>query len=87
MTGHRRQLSGREQAADATHLAQRVIIALRFAPGAKLTGNIGGRLACQRRIGGIAHAVHAVTGGAGREAARGIAGVVDPGTRGISGFD
>lgn len=87
MTGHRRKLGGREQAADAAHLAQRVIVALRFAPRAKLTRDIGGGLTGQRRISGIAHAAHTVARGAGRQSPRGIALVVEAGARRNSGFD
>ncbi len=59
MTGHRRQLGGREQAADTAHLAERIIVAFRLAPGVKLTGDIGGGLTGKRRVGGIAPAANA----------------------------
>lgn len=87
MTGHRRQLGGREQAADTAHFAKRIIVASRLAPGAKLTRDIGGGLTGKRRVGGIAPAGGTVTRGAGREPARGIALVVEAGARRISGID
>jgi hypothetical protein len=87
MTGHRRQLGGREQAADTAHLAERIIVAFRLAPGVKLTGDIGGGLTGKRRVGGIAPAANTVARGAGREPARGIALVVEAGARRNSGFD
>jgi hypothetical protein len=87
MTRHRRQLGGREQAADAAHLAQRIIVAFCLAPSAKLTRDIGGGLTGKRRVGGIAPAANAVARGAGREPARGIALVVEAGACRNSGFD
>jgi hypothetical protein len=61
MTRHRLELGGRKKAADAPHLAQRIIVALRFAPCGELARDIGGWLTGQRRVRRIAGAALAMT--------------------------
>jgi hypothetical protein len=60
MARHRLELGRRKKAADAPHLAQRVIVALRVAPCGELSRDIGGGLAGQRWVRRIAGAALAM---------------------------